>query len=107
MRLPFLALLAATSLLDASLTAADNWPQFRGPGARAVSEVTRLPLRWSATENVAWKTAIPGSGWSSPVVWGNRVFLTSVVSAGEEEKVKGGLYFGGERPIPKDAHRWL
>src|SRR4029453_19582510 len=88
------------------LPAQDHWPQFRGPGSRGISENKKLPLSWSVTQNVAWKTPIPGSGWSSPVVWGDRIFLTSVISAGEEEKVKGGLYFGGERPIPKEEHTW-
>jgi outer membrane protein assembly factor BamB len=89
------------------LPAQDHWPQFRGPGSRGISENKKLPLAWSATQNVEWKTPIPGSGWSSPVVWGDRIFLTSVISSGEEEKVKGGLYFGGERPIPKEPHTWM
>ena len=72
-----------------------------------MAENSNLPLTWSATENVAWKAEIPGRGWGSPVVWGNKVFVTSVLSLGEEEKVKGGLYFGGERPLPEDAHQWL
>ncbi len=57
-------------------SATDNWPQWRGPGGLAVASGA-YPEAWSATENVAWKTAIPGSGHSSPVVWGNRVFLTT------------------------------
>ena len=75
-----------------------DWPQFRGPGSRSVSENEGLPDRWSATENVAWKTEIPGRGWSSPVVWGDRVFLTTVVNLGTAEEPKKGLYFGGNRP---------
>ena len=51
------------------------WPQFRGPGARAVADELGLPATWSKTENVEWVTAIPGLGWSSPVVWGGKVFL--------------------------------
>jgi len=88
--------------------AADNtWPQFRGPGARGISTNTHLPDRWSATENVAWKTAIPGRGWSSPIVWGNRVYLTTAISAETPESPKKGLYLGGERPNdPKAEHSW-
>ncbi len=87
---------------------ADNWPQFRGPGSLGVSENPGLPDRWSATENVAWKTPIPGRGWSSPIVWGNRVFVTTVAGEAEMEAPKKGLYFGGERPeVPKDTHHWL
>src|SRR6266568_3161973 len=60
-----------------------NWPQFRGPGARGLGASSNLPEHWSATENVAWKAEIPGRGWSSPIVWGDRVFLTTAVSSGE------------------------
>jgi hypothetical protein len=66
-----------------------------------------LPDTWSATENVEWKTEVAGRSWSSPVVWGNRVFLTSVVNMGESEAPKKGLYFGGDRPEPsKSEHLW-
>ncbi len=85
----------------------DHWFQFRGPGNRGIAENTSLPDRWSATKNVAWKTDIPGRGWSSPIVCGNRVFLTTVINEGESEKPKKGLYFGGNRPAPpKFVHRW-
>ena len=84
-----------------------TWPQFRGPYAAGVSTNTSLPDRWSATENVEWKTDLPGRSWSSPIVWGNRVFLTAVVNLGESETPKKGLYLGGERPEPsKSEHHW-
>jgi hypothetical protein len=54
-----------------------NWPQFRGPESLGVSPERGLPLRWSATENVRWKTALPGPGHSSPIVWNERIFLTA------------------------------
>lgn len=75
-----------------------NWPQFRGPGARGLGTSMRLPDRWSATENVAWESDIPGRGWSSPIVWGERVFLTTAISPRPSESPKKGLYLGGERP---------
>jgi len=53
-----------------------DWAQFRGPGGRAISDGVGLPLTWSATENIVWKTALPGPGASSPVVLGDRVFVT-------------------------------
>lgn len=74
------------------------WPQFRGPEARGIANGPNLPDRWSTTENIAWKTEVPGRGWSSPIVWGNRVFLTTAVNRGELETPKKGLYFGGNRP---------
>jgi outer membrane protein assembly factor BamB len=56
-----------------------NWPQWRGPAGQAISTDSRVPLEWSATENVLWKTPIPGRGHSQPIVWGNRVFLTTAI----------------------------
>lgn len=88
--------------------ATDNWPQFRGPGSTGVADDDpRLPDEWSSTKNVAWKADIPGRGWSSPIVWGNRVFVTTVVPTEAKEKARKGLYFGGERGIPTDEHRWM
>lgn len=68
-----LALLAGT-------VAAGNWPQFRGAGGNGRTDETGLPAQWSADKNIAWKVAIPGAGWSSPVVWGDRVFVTTAVT---------------------------
>ncbi len=81
----------------------EHWPQFRGPGARGVASGQNLPDRWSATENIAWKTDLPGRGWSSPIVWGQQVFLTTAVNRGELEQPIKGLYFGGNRPKPPDV----
>jgi len=86
---------------------AEQWPQFRGPGSTGVAEGTQLPDSWSATKNVRWKTAIPGHGWSSPIAWGDRIFVTSVVPSGQTEAPQKGLYFGGERPTPTVEHRWM
>ncbi|MFN0084014.1 MAG: PQQ-binding-like beta-propeller repeat protein [Blastocatellia bacterium] len=84
-----------------------DWPQFRGPQSLGVAEDAGLPDTWSSTENIAWKAEIPGMGWSSPIVSGNRIFVTSVIKSGETEPVKKGLYFGGERyDIPKEEHRY-
>jgi outer membrane protein assembly factor BamB len=76
-RISTLAALLATSQLIAG-----NWPAFRGPKFQGVSGETGVPLKWSATENVAWKTEIPGESWSSPIVWNDRVFLTTTTDAG-------------------------
>lgn len=75
-----------------------HWPQFRGAESRGVGGAANLPDRWSAAENVAWKTDVPGRGWSSPIVWGNKIFLTTAINRGELELPKKGLYFGGNRP---------
>lgn len=62
---------------------AENWPQFRGPRGDGTSNEKNVPTRWSQTENVAWKSPIPGIGHSSPVVWENSVFLTSATEDGK------------------------
>lgn len=78
-------LFVSLSLTSATLPAAD-WPEFRGPDAQGHSDATNLPLTWSPTSHIAWKTAVAGVGWSSPVVVGDRIFLTSAVSlSGKEE----------------------
>jgi outer membrane protein assembly factor BamB len=85
----------------------ENWPQFRGPGARGVADDVDFPDEWSATKNVAWKTSVPGRGWSSPVVWGDHVFLTTVVNTAASEAPVKGLYLGGNRlEPPKSGHEW-
>jgi outer membrane protein assembly factor BamB len=86
---------------------AEGWPQFRGPGSTGVAETSGAPETWSTTRNVKWKTAIPGQGWSSPIAWGDRVFVTSVLPDGEIETPKRGLYFQGERPAPTTPHRYM
>ncbi len=58
---------------------AENWPCWRGPRGDGSSLETSVPVRWSDTDNVLWKTAIPGKGHSSPIVWGERIFLTTAI----------------------------
>ncbi|HNY29001.1 MAG TPA: PQQ-binding-like beta-propeller repeat protein [Candidatus Sumerlaeota bacterium] len=71
-------LLAASLILSFTGQAfSENWPQFRGNTGQGLSTEKSLPGTWSETENVLWKTPIPGAGWSSPVVWEDRIFLTS------------------------------
>ena len=71
------------TILIAAANAAENWPEFRGAGAMGVSENKNLPDEWSATKNVEWTRDLPGRGWSSPVVWGEQVFVTTVSTDGE------------------------
>jgi outer membrane protein assembly factor BamB len=74
---PLFALLFSLALtLPAS---AENWPEFRGPTGQGIYAGKGLPLGWSPTKNVVWKSAIPGRGWSSPIVWEGRVYLTTAV----------------------------
>ncbi|MCB1277238.1 PQQ-binding-like beta-propeller repeat protein [Prosthecobacter sp.] len=71
-----------------SLLSAADWPEFRGSAAQGHSDATNLPLTWSPTSHIAWKTAVAGVGWSSPVVIGDRIFLTSALPVGGVEDPK-------------------
>lgn len=78
-----LASLLSALVCTASLAlAADNWPQFRGPTGDGQSTAKGLPLKWSETESVKWKTPIHDKGWSSPVIWGDQIWLTTATSNG-------------------------
>lgn len=76
--LPPLPAVVAALFLASTLEAAD-WPAWRGPGANGVTSETNLPLKWSATENVKWKVELPEPGNSTPIVLGDRIFLTQAV----------------------------
>ena len=78
---------SAVLLLVTSLSAtvcAENWPQWRGARGDGTSTEASVPIHWSATQNVRWKTPIPGKGHSSPIVWGGRIFVTSCIEAQEQ-----------------------
>jgi outer membrane protein assembly factor BamB len=77
----FLLLLA---LLAASSVRAENWPGFRGPTRQGHSSEKNLPTFWDPKTNILWKTEIPGEGWSSPIVWDDRVFVTSATENGAQ-----------------------
>lgn len=94
--LPLICLLA----LPVGGTEAE-WPQFRGPGGQGHATARDLPLTWSETENVAWKTPLPGRGWSSPVIAGKQIWLTTAVEtpiseAEKEERLKNNT---GNQPL--------
>jgi hypothetical protein len=95
------------ALIASRTIAQDNWPQFRGPNSSGVSSNAGLPTVWSASQNVRWKVPLSGVAWSSPVIWGDRVFVTTAVPEVPQESPKKGLYFGGDRPAPRNAnYRW-
>ena len=74
-----LLLLLILTCLGGFGNAQTNWPQWRGTGGSGISTETGVPLEWSESKNIAWKTAIPGRGHSSPIVWGDRIFLTTSI----------------------------
>ena len=85
-----IAVLATESLGQAAPPPA--WPQFRGPGGAGVADGSTLPITFSTTENVAWVAEIPGRGWSSPIVWGDRVFVTTAVNANAFKAASPGIF---------------
>jgi outer membrane protein assembly factor BamB len=102
---PFLII---TLCLLCTPAAAQNWPQFRGPGATGVVEGHTSVATWNAEKslNTRWKTAIPGLGHSSPVVWGNKIFVTTAVTSAAKDETRYGLY-GDVNPVKDDPkHAW-
>ena len=90
-RTVILNLLLLAALFATSAHAQDlAWPQFRGPESNPVGTHARLAERWSKTENVEWSQEIPGRGWSSPIVTGGKVYLTSVTTEGKSKPPQTG-----------------
>jgi outer membrane protein assembly factor BamB len=86
-----------------------NWPSFRGTQAEGVAERQKLPDRWDGKtgENILWRTTIPGLAHSSPVVWGQRIFVTSAVSSDPKAGFKPGLYGDGDASQDRSTQRWM
>jgi len=95
-------------LLTASAFAATHWPQYRGPRASGVDDSRALPTRWDAAtgEGVRWQAPIPGLAHASPIVWGDRVYVATAVSAGAKSELKVGLYGNIESAPEKDVNQW-
>ena len=100
--------LTAAAIVLAAAASVDGrgepWPQWRGPSGQGISTETNLPTEWSTTKNVAWSTEIPGRGFSSPIVWGNRVYLTSSIEGDIIPGAKTAPHkLGGEDFVHPDA----
>lgn len=101
------AMLLPAALLAGACTS--NWPQYRGPEQNLVVRQPNLPSEWGEGENIRWSTAIEGDGWSSPVVWGNRIFVTAAVPlrvnppAAQQGAPPGGQEDQGWK---NDIYRW-
>ena len=85
-----------------------SWPSFRGRDASGVADGQRLPDTWDGTtgKNVLWRTPIPGLAHSSPVVWGDTVFVTSAISSRKDATFKPGLYGDGDASEDRSIHKW-
>src|SRR5215213_2718344 len=98
-----LALVAGIALIVAGLSvfsataAAGNWPQWRGPDGSGISSEKNLPSEWSPTKNIKWKTSIEGRAHSSPIVWGNKVFLTTAVEGAVVPGAKAVKHMDGDK----------
>ena len=94
-------------VLGASLSA-QHWPAFRGANAAGVADGTPTAVKWNAAtgENVAWKTPVPGVAVSSPIVWGDRVFVSTAVSSDPSQGIRTGLYGDVEPVNDSSKHSW-
>src|ERR1700724_256840 len=90
---------------------ADNWPSWRGPAGNGHSAESTVPVRWDA-KAVVWKTPLPGIGQSSPVIWGDKIFLTATLNKGEKrvvlcvDRIKGNIIWQHEAwsGVPEPSH---
>ena len=96
------AVMAGTSL------SAQNWPSFRGANAAGVADGKPTAVKWNATsgENVAWKTPVAGVSVSSPIVWGNRVFVSTAIGSDPNQGIRTGLYGDVEPVTDASKHSW-
>jgi outer membrane protein assembly factor BamB len=101
-------LLAAGLPLAISTTSGGDWPQFHGPGGSGLGDGANPPVHWDATKsvNIAWKTEIPGLADSSPVVWGDRVFVTTAISSDPKQAFRTGLYGDTDPVNDSSPHKW-
>jgi outer membrane protein assembly factor BamB len=112
MRLHLVSCAALLALLTVAVAAqsrrADNWSSFRGDHAAGVARDENLPETWDAQKgaNVKWKTPIPGLAHSSPVVWGDRVFVTTAVSSRGNDSFRHGLFGDGDASDDRSSQQW-
>src|SRR4029450_9495916 len=108
--------LSLAALTLAVVSADNNWPQFRGARAGVAADDPSLPDAWGPSQNIAWKIDVPGRSWSSPVVWGDHVFVTTAINTAEVETLLpvsayvsrsngGGSAFRGLASAA--PHRWV
>lgn len=100
---------AAPPILPEPAPAHGAWPMFRGPSASGIADGQNLPDQWNGEtgENVRWKVPVPGLAHSSPVVWGDRVFVTSAISGDPDASFRPGLYGDGDASADRTTHRWM
>lgn len=87
MRFISCVLVALISFVWSAFLQAENWTRFRGPNGQGISSETGLPVEWSPQQNIAWKTPLPGTGWSSPIVYEDQIFLTAATEEGQSCRI--------------------
>jgi hypothetical protein len=95
--------------LPAPAPATGAWPSFRGPDAAGIASGQDLPDHWNgeAGDNILWRTPIPGLAHSSPVIWGDRLFVTSAISSEQDASFRPGLYGDGDASTDRSSQRWM
>ncbi len=102
------AIIATLVVTIASAQETTNWPQWRGPNGTGVGPDADPPTTWAPSQNVRWKTALPGRGHSTPIVWGDRVFVTTAIPFGEKLPAKMSGRPGAHDNLPVDsAHQFV
>lgn len=106
--LGLLALLVFATSLSAQVREKDQWSSFRGTQATGIADGQGLPEKWDGPkgENIKWKTEIPGLAHSSPIVWGDRIFLTTAISSRGGDAFRHGLYGDGDASQDRSVHQW-
>jgi outer membrane protein assembly factor BamB len=109
--------LCSAALVCAAVSADDTWPRFRGANGGVAADHPSLPDVWGPSQHVVWRVDVPGQSWSSPVVWGNHVFVTTAVNTVETEALRpvseyvsrsnGGTMTFMDIAKPSAAHRWV
>lgn len=100
-RLALRILIGSILIVVASSLGASEWPQFRGPDGQGHSSAKNIPTTWSETENIAWRTEIPGKGWSSPVIAGDQIWVTYAIDSPltDEQKAEKLKINTGNQPL--------
>lgn len=109
LRLAMAAVLLGTLAVRVDTAPDTNWPGFRGPHASGVADGQKLPDTWDVAknQNIAWTVEIPGLAHSSPIVWGDRIYVTSAISSRPDATFKPGLYGEGTASEDRTPHKWV
>src|SRR5215204_5599713 len=92
-----LAVAFSLATVVGSFAFAEQWPQFRGPNGQAVTAAKDLPDQWAKDQHVAWTAEVPGVAWSQPVVWGDKIFVTTAITENQTKPKPGMGGMGGGR----------